>query len=265
MLLYTSLATALLLAAPAAAQTWPYDLIGTWSTKSNQTLTGPGFYDPLNERLIEPSRTGISYSFTGDGHYEEAYYRAIANPQNPACPSGIMQWQHGTWVMNANGSLSLTPIAVDGRQLLSSPCEYNNAVYTRYNQTELFQRYSVYKDPYHGIGRLDMFKFDGAPMNPMYLVYSPPQMLPTTTLNPTSASSTAGATSTSGSKLKRGLDAEVPLGWKVKMASEEGKMGEGRGVVHMINADRVWWIGLGMMGIGGLLYLGPRRMGVQLS
>ncbi len=50
-----------------------------------------------------------------------------------------MQWQHGTWVMNANGSLSLTPIAVDGRQLLSSPCEYNNAVYTRYNQTELFQ------------------------------------------------------------------------------------------------------------------------------
>jgi len=42
MLLYWSLATALhLLAAPAAAQTWPFDIIGTWSTKSNQTLTGP--------------------------------------------------------------------------------------------------------------------------------------------------------------------------------------------------------------------------------
>ncbi|KAK4893632.1 Reversal of tor2 lethality [Elasticomyces elasticus] len=260
MLLYTSLATALLLAAPAAAQTWPYDLIGTWSTKSNQTLTGPGFYDPLNERLIEPSRTGISYSFTGDGHYEEAYYRAVSNPAQPNCPSGIMQWQHGTWVMNANGSLSLTPIAVDGRQLLSSPCQFDNSVYTRYNQTELFERYSVYKDPYHGIGRLDMYSFDGSPMNPMYLVYSPPQMLPTTTLNPTSASSTAQAT---GSKNKRSLDNEVPLSWKVRLASEDGKVGGD--VVHTINADRLWWIGLGLMGVGGLLYLGPRRMGVQLS
>lgn len=50
-----------------------------------------------------------------------------------------MQWQHGTWVMNANGSLSLTPLDVDGRQLLSSPCESSNAVYTRYNQSELFE------------------------------------------------------------------------------------------------------------------------------
>lgn len=103
------------------------------------TRIAQGFYDPLNDELIEPNRTGISYSFTGDGHYEEAYYRAISNPVTPSCPSGIMQWQHGTWVMNANGSLSLTPIAVDGRQLLSSPCQYNNAIYTRYNQSELFQ------------------------------------------------------------------------------------------------------------------------------
>ena len=43
-----------------------------------------------------------------------------------------MQWQHGTWVMNANNSLSLTPIAVDGRQLLSTPCDYANGIYTRY-------------------------------------------------------------------------------------------------------------------------------------
>lgn len=47
MLLYSSLAAALGLAARATAQTWPYDIIGTWSTKSNKTLTGPGFYDPL--------------------------------------------------------------------------------------------------------------------------------------------------------------------------------------------------------------------------
>jgi hypothetical protein len=50
-----------------------------------------------------------------------------------------MQWQHGTWVMNANGSLILEPIKVDGRQLLSSPCEFDNAIYTRYNQSELME------------------------------------------------------------------------------------------------------------------------------
>ena len=38
-----------------------------------------GFYNPVADRLIEPELTGISYSFTIDGHYEEAYYRAIPN------------------------------------------------------------------------------------------------------------------------------------------------------------------------------------------
>lgn len=49
-----------------------------------------------------------------------------------------MQFQHGTYSKAANGSLTLNPIAVDGRQLLSNPCSYDNAIYTRYNQTELF-------------------------------------------------------------------------------------------------------------------------------
>lgn len=38
-----------------------------------------GFYDPAKEFFIEPALTGISYSFSADGHYEEAYYRAIPN------------------------------------------------------------------------------------------------------------------------------------------------------------------------------------------
>ena len=38
-----------------------------------------GFYDPVNEKMFEPSLTGFSYSFTADGFYEEAYYRAISN------------------------------------------------------------------------------------------------------------------------------------------------------------------------------------------
>lgn len=90
-------------------------------------------------------------------------------------------------------------------------------------------------------------------MIPMYLVYSPPQMLPTTTLNPL-VSATAKA-----SKAKRGLDNEVPLNWKLGLEHKDGA-----NVVHQINADRLWWLGIGMVGVGGLMYLGPRRMGISL-
>lgn len=111
----------------------------------------------MNEKIFEPSLTGFSYSFTDDGHYEEAYYRAVANRKNviwktllipylthcsatdPACPQGIIQWQHGTYKKNPSGSLSLTPFGVDGRQLLSDPCNYQNSIYTRYNQSETFK------------------------------------------------------------------------------------------------------------------------------
>jgi len=56
--------------------------------------------------------------------------------QTPNCPQGIMQWQHGSYTKNPNGSLSLEPIAVDGRQLLSDPCKYKYSVFTRYHQPE---------------------------------------------------------------------------------------------------------------------------------
>ncbi|KAK5138201.1 hypothetical protein LTR08_004896 [Meristemomyces frigidus] len=254
-MLLSTLALALPLLA-AAQGTWPTDLVGTWSTKSNSTLTGPAFYDPLNDKLLEPALTGISYSFTADGHFEEAYYRAVANPQNPACPSGIMQWQHGAFEQNTNGSLTLTPIAVDGRQLLSSPCDYDKSVYTRYNQSEQFLRYSAYTDPYHNIPRLDLYKFDGSPMNPMYLALTPPQMLPTTTLNPTTVASTSTPTSTSTTR-KPKQRRDLPLTWAASAQA-------GETVLYHINAERLWWVGLAMTGVGGLLYLGPRRMGVQL-
>ncbi|KAI6805309.1 hypothetical protein KC367_g8000 [Hortaea werneckii] len=253
-------------ATASSGGTWPSDIVGTWSTKSNKTTTGPAFYDPLNEELIEPERTGISYSFTADGWYENAYYRAIPNPRDPKCPSAIMQWQHGNWVMNTTGSLQLTPIAVDGRQLMSSPCDYDDGVYTRYNQSETFERYSVYIDPYHNVLRLDLYQFDGSPMQPMYIRYQPPQMLPTSTLNPTSATASAtGSSSNNDNKLRkrseRGLDENPFQNPSLKLGTLGGKDGTVH-VVHHINADRLWWIGLAMTGVGGLLYLGPRRMGM---
>ncbi|KAH3915448.1 cell wall biogenesis-related chaperone ROT1 [Parastagonospora nodorum] len=209
------------------------DLIGTWTSKSNGTITGDGFYDPKADHLIEPKHTGISYSFSADGHFEAAYYRAIANPQLPRCPKGIMQWQHGSYEKLANGSLHLKPIKVDGRQLYSDPCQYKNSVFTRYNATEKFKAYQVYTDTYNKRPRLDLFQADGAPIMPLYRIYDTPKMLPTTTLNPlTTASPTAA------SKLKRSLPHEVLF-----------KRTEGN-----TRADQWWWFGVLMTAGGGVMY-----------
>jgi len=90
---------AFLITTTAAAAINP-SIVGTWSTKSGKVLTGPvclavkshgkrqvqeltfrlkGFYDSSKEQFTEPALTGISYSFTADGYYEEAYYRAVPN------------------------------------------------------------------------------------------------------------------------------------------------------------------------------------------
>lgn len=126
------------------------------------------------------------------------------------------------------------------------------------------QRYSIYKDPYSGRTRLDIFKFDGSPQMPLYQVYNPPQMLPTGTLNPTQTSGTASgqkvsATSTASAKSKRemGQMMKRALGWEDKQNVMEGvKMHEG--VIHHGNqwmrADWLWWMGVVMTGTGSVLY-----------
>ncbi|KAJ5963249.1 uncharacterized protein N7479_003125 [Penicillium vulpinum] len=205
------------------------DLFGTWTTKSRDVFTGPGFYDPLNDRLLEPNLTGISYSFDDDGNYESAYYRAISNPTDPSCPGGILQWQHGSYTVFGNGTLVLTPIAVDGRQLLSEPCRKQSGQYTRYNTTEQFNEFSVYIDKFNQLKRLDLTKADGSILHPMFLAYQPPKMLPTTTLNPTP-----------GHKRKRELSSES--GFQL-IAREQ-----------LINPDRWWWLGVLMTSFGGVAF-----------
>ncbi|KAJ5217085.1 Protein r.t1.c1 [Penicillium chermesinum] len=209
------------------AATSAQDLVGTWTSKSKMVLTGPTFYDPLEDKFIEPILPGISYSFDANGYYEEAFYRALANPSDPSCPSGIMQWQHGSYVVFPNGSLSLHPIAVDGRQMLSEPCRGDTSHYTRYNNTEHFKGYSVSIDKYHGVRRLDLTMATGEIQMPLYFAYKDPKMLPTNTLNP------------------------VPTGHKkreivgpVQLAIRE----------ELLNPDRWWWLGVFMTSLGGMAF-----------
>ncbi|KAK2759531.1 Reversal of tor2 lethality [Arachnomyces sp. PD_36] len=195
------------------------ELIGTWTTKSQKVLTGPGFYDYVRDEFKEPKVTGISYSFTSDGFYEEAYYRATSDSIHPECPGGIMQFQHGKYTRATNGTLYLTPFAEDGRELVSNRCNGKLSTYTMYNQTETFKRYQVGPDVINGLKRLDLFRFDGSPMPPMYLVYRPPLMVPTKELKPVPKRSIDTATEDHNTKWNRFFDfPNTPLasrGWRI--------------------------------------------------
>lgn len=79
----------------------------------------------------------------------------------------------------------------------------------------------------------------------MYLAYNPPEMLPTQTLNPTTTASGARATSTG--KMKRTLEHTdgfvEPLNKNVLRKRSEP-----------VNADKWWWMGVGMTALGGIGY-----------
>ncbi|ODQ51564.1 protein rot1 precursor [Saitoella complicata NRRL Y-17804] len=209
-------------------------LAGTWTSKSAKVFTGPGFYDPVGEQFFEPNTTGMSYSFTDDGFFESALYTVVSNATNPKCPQAFLQWQHGTYVLQDDGKMILNPIAVDGRQLQSDPCTYSKSLYTRWNETVTMKSWEILIDAMHENYRLNLYEFDGSPMNPMYLAYRPAMMLPTATLNPT-ATATA---STASKKRKRSLG----------VAQAQGKLGG-------MEADTWWWIGAGMTVLGGVGFL----------
>lgn len=163
-------------------------LFGTWSSKSNTVFTGPGFFNPSAELLIEPSLPGISYSFDKNGNWEQAIYQVAGNPRNHSCPTAHLIWQHGKYEYNPKkGSITLRPYKVDGRQLFSDPCnDGGESTYMRYHQVEEISHFDVDVDSYyHGKLKLQLYNYDGTKKQPMWLTYRPPMMLPTRVLNPT--------------------------------------------------------------------------------
>lgn len=218
-------------------------LEGTWSSKSNQVFTGPGFYDPVEELLIEPALPGISYSFTADGHFEEALYQVSGNPQDPGCPVAVLIYQHGTYEVLQNGSLVLTPFEVDGRQLLSQPCDDKGiSTYSRYSQKEVFKSYLVQIDEYYGKQSLQLYGIDGSPLQPLYLAYKPPMMLPTITLNPTD-----GSEATPTGKSKRDTIQQVKRSIENRHKTNAVKK-------TAPNVEKYWWGSVALIGVGTIAF-----------
>ncbi|TGZ82596.1 hypothetical protein EX30DRAFT_370660 [Ascodesmis nigricans] len=216
------------------------ELVGTWASKSGTVLTGPDFFDYEHERLLEPRLPGISYSFTSDGFFEEAQYIILPEPANPSCPRALLQFQHGRYTLHSNLSLVLHPIATDGRQLLSDPCLYKTSIYTRFNATSVMKGWEVKLDTYRDKMRLQMYQFDGTPVNPLWLVDKDPKkrMLPTDVLRPVEEEGKEGKERRR--MVKRRLVERVEgRGWGLKGAGE-------------VQPERWLWVGVGLTVAGAV-------------
>jgi len=141
--------------------------------------------------------------------------------------------------------MNLTPIGVDGRQLHSSPCDQETTTITRWDMPQFYSEVQVLVDPYNQRWRLNLFEWDGTPVNPMWLAMKPPQMLPTQTLNPTSNATATGAMQTATSKIKRALNLRTNL----KQASKQGS------ARSWLNIDVLFWFGIIMTTLGGVLVI----------
>jgi len=171
--------------ANAQVQT-PSSLIGTWSSGSGKVVTGSGFANPSNTSFIYPNCSGISYSFAeanaaGETWYEIARYRFTSNGSQPTCITAVMNWVHGTYAIQSNGSIVLTPNG-DGYQQIQDPCAAVSNFIQDYNDTELIPNYwYAYTDPTLG-SALQLYNFDGTPLAPVYVASTTPNMLPTQSL-----------------------------------------------------------------------------------
>ncbi|PWZ01165.1 hypothetical protein BCV70DRAFT_90659 [Testicularia cyperi] len=160
-------------------------LSGTWSTGSAHVVTGSGFYNPVNNSFVYPAVAGQSYSFTDDGYWEQALYLYNTNPAKPNCVSAQLIWQHGTYLLNSNNTLTLNIFKGDGRQQVSDRCAENSNYVQSYDQVENMNGFEIHLDTHFGktVYALKLYEFDGTPKPMMYQVYDPPSMLPTQPLH----------------------------------------------------------------------------------
>ncbi|WWD03503.1 hypothetical protein V865_001555 [Kwoniella europaea PYCC6329] len=163
------------------------DLEGTWSSNS-AVSTGGSFCSPAEMAFDYPNNTGMAYSFTNDGFFEEAQYRYNSNATNPACIQAVLIWQHGTYTLEDDGSIILHPFSADGRVQVQDPCAATTNIITYYDETTTFTDWGIIVDPDTGNYQLRLNRYDGAKLPYMNLIAKPPNMLPTQTLTGVNAS-----------------------------------------------------------------------------
>ncbi|KAI5955187.1 rot1 [Candida jiufengensis] len=132
---------------------------GLWQTQSRSVITGPKFFNPIDEILYEPTQPGISYSFNlKTMSYETSQYLVYSNPVNHTCPKAKLIWHHGHFQFDSikaprqneigHYKIILTSIKDDGRQLTSDPCHSSFSEYQRYTTKKEIWKLNLEWDSY---------------------------------------------------------------------------------------------------------------------
>ena len=110
----------------------------------------------------------------------------------PNCITGVMLWHHGTFTFNNNGSITLHPLK-DGYQQIQDPCAAESNFIESYSQDELYDHWQIFMDTTDG-PKLHMFDSGGAPLAPLFQVYSTANILPEELLRNTTDVTITGST-----------------------------------------------------------------------
>lgn len=113
----------------------------------------------------------------------------LSTGSQPNCITAVMNWVHGTYALQSNGSIVLTPNG-DGYQQIQDPCAAVSDFIENYNDTELIPNFwYAYTDSTLGQA-IQLYAFDGTPLAPQYVVSATPNMLPTQQLRNVTAATT---------------------------------------------------------------------------
>ncbi|TXT11126.1 hypothetical protein VHUM_01877 [Vanrija humicola] len=165
---------------------------GTWSSGSGAVSTGGVSSTIETTTFTYPNNTGVSYSFTDTGFFEEVRYRYNSNASSPQCITGFISWQHGTYIFSGDG-LIMTPYPDDGRIQVQDPCAPVSNQITYYKEEMTMKNWAIVVDGLTGRYTLNLNGFDGSPVAPLYLIARPPNMLPT---HPLIGTNSSGQTNT---------------------------------------------------------------------
>ncbi|SAM82045.1 related to ROT1-molecular chaperone in the endoplasmic reticulum [Ustilago bromivora] len=161
-------------------------IYGTWSSGSQNVTTGIEFFNPVIQSFTLPATTGISYSFTDNGYFEESRYQFASNAVTNRCFKASLIWQHGTYQFHSNGSITLQPFPAEGYIQVLDPCGAQTSSIYHYAEFELISSWYNYQDNSPGFKpkgeasfALQMMAFDGSKLPLMWLRNRPPNMLPT--------------------------------------------------------------------------------------
>ncbi len=97
-----------------------------------------------------------------------------------------MNWAHGMYTLQPNGSITMIPFNDDGFQQIQDPCGAISNFIETYNMTELYTGWAVSQSATQG-NTLQMYQFNGAPLPPMFQISTTPNMLPTQQIRQTTS------------------------------------------------------------------------------